>query len=336
MTKLPNALPSSQPPIRRDHLRTADVDEAARALSHVYPGVGIEPLPGRTFALDVRAVTFGSVSLMTGAWPLGARLDARVMGDRYVLALGIEGGAEFEQGGRRVSATPPRSGVVIMPERPVTVRVDAGTQARNVSIDRAALEAHVTTLTGRRPRGPIAFDPAVSLEEGPGATVAGIIDLLRVELDRPGVSPLVLAGLRDTLFTSLLAGLRHSASSLFTAAPPRVAPVCVRLAEAYIEAHAAEPITLADVAAAAGAPARSLQAAFRASRGMTPMELLRERRMDLVRRTLLHPAPETTVAGVAGALGFGSAGRFSVAYKRRFHESPSETLSRGRVAGDAR
>ncbi len=106
----------------------------------------------------------------------------------------------------------------------------------------------------------------------------------------------------------------------------------MRRAEEFIAAHAAEELTVAAIAEAAGVPVRSLQIAFRQARGMTPMEFVRERRLELARRELVEGAPGTTVGAVVTALGFGSSpGRFAVQYRQRFGESPSETLTRGRA-----
>lgn len=138
------------------------------------------------------------------------------------------------------------------------------------------------------------------------------------------------------LLTALVTIPRHTDSHLFELAPPRIAPAVVRRAEEYITARAGEAITLADIVAAAGAPARSLQAAFRAARGITPMGFLKNRRLELARHMLLAALPETTVADVASAMGFRSAGRFSVEYRKHFHKSPSETLSRCRPTGRRR
>jgi len=54
--------------------------------------------------------------------------------------------------------------------------------------------------------------------------------------------------------------------------------------------------------------------------------------MDGARRELLEGAPGTTVMGVASSLGFGtSPGRFSLQYRQRFSESPSDTLAAARA-----
>ncbi|WP_395849692.1 helix-turn-helix domain-containing protein [Cystobacter fuscus] len=98
----------------------------------------------------------------------------------------------------------------------------------------------------------------------------------------------------------------------------------------FIEAHAGEPISLADIVAAAGVPERSLRAAFITARGMPPGAFLRRRLFEIARQRLLAGAPGTTVAGVVASLGFVSGGRFSVEYKKLFDESPSDTLAASR------
>lgn len=173
---------------------------------------------------------------------------------------------------------------------------------------------------------------ALDFETGPGAALLGVAQLLRREVERPGASSYMVTALRDAFFTALLTGMKHSASHLLEPSPRRVAPACVRRAEEYIAAHAAEPITLASIAAAAGAPARSLRATFTAVRGVAPMEFLRRQRYELAHRRLLEAAPGTTVSSVVQALGLGDAGRFSVEYRKRFGQSPSKVLAAGRAS----
>jgi AraC-like DNA-binding protein len=60
---------------------------------------------------------------------------------------------------------------------------------------------------------------------------------------------------------------------------------------------------------------------------MGPIRYLTLRRMHLVRRALLHSEPSTaTVTQILTDHGFWELGRFSVAYRMLFGESPSETL----------
>ncbi|MFC5138881.1 helix-turn-helix transcriptional regulator [Actinomycetospora rhizophila] len=107
-------------------------------------------------------------------------------------------------------------------------------------------------------------------------------------------------------------------------------PATVRRAMAYIDAHADEDVTVSEVAQAARMGPRGLQAAFRRHRGQTPLEYLREVRMERAHRDLraADPADGTTVRAVAARWGFSNAGRFSASYRRAYGCSPAETLAR--------
>ena len=62
---------------------------------------------------------------------------------------------------------------------------------------------------------------------------------------------------------------------------------------------------------------------------MSPYRYFRLRQMNLCRRALKQADPATaTVTAIATAHGFWEFGRFAVAYRALFGESPSETLRR--------
>lgn len=310
---------------------TRDVDEARSVYSRLYAESTVEPLR-EPFGCTLDVATLGGVNIVSASWPGGARTVVPLLGERYIFSFSAGGGGGGECMGEPFSATPGRSATLFSPGMGATLRLDPGFQGRTITIERSALDQHFRALTGQELRGPLRFDINLAIDTGPGLAVFEIAQTFRRESERPGASPLLIAALRDALFTSLLTNTQHSASAWLTAPSRRVGPVHVRRAEDYIDAHAAEPVTLADVAAAAGVSVRSLQAAFRAHRGATPMERLRERRLEIARGRLMEAAPGTTVLGVVTAVGLGDAGRFSVLYKRRFGESPSETLRRGRKA----
>jgi AraC-like DNA-binding protein len=111
------------------------------------------------------------------------------------------------------------------------------------------------------------------------------------------------------------------------AAHPRM-PVMRRL-ERFLGENADTPLYLAEVCAAIGVPARTLRQHCMDHLGMGPHQYLWLRRMNLARRSLVRAAPkETTVATIANNQGFAELGRFAVAYRKLFGESPSATLRR--------
>ena len=86
------------------------------------------------------------------------------------------------------------------------------------------------------------------------------------------------------------------------------------------------PWTAADMAEVAGVSVRRLQEGFREYVGASPRECLTDIRLARVREGLLRGADGFTVADVAMRWGLMHTGRFAAAYRRKYGESPSETL----------
>jgi AraC-like DNA-binding protein len=99
--------------------------------------------------------------------------------------------------------------------------------------------------------------------------------------------------------------------------------------ERIMAAEPTKPLYLAEICSATGVSERTLQNCCRERLGMGPVRFLWLRRMHLARRALMNADPEiTNVTTIAMQHGFGELGRFSVAYRSLFGESPSRTLRR--------
>ena len=97
----------------------------------------------------------------------------------------------------------------------------------------------------------------------------------------------------------------------------------------FLAAHPNRPLCLTEICAAIRVADRTLRQACEEHLGMGPIRYLTLRRMHLVRDALLRAeASNTTVTRVAMDHGFCELGRFSVAYRSLFCETPSETLRR--------
>jgi transcriptional regulator GlxA family with amidase domain len=136
-----------------------------------------------------------------------------------------------------------------------------------------------------------------------------------------------MAEMQRLLFSQLLLAQPNNYSDALHREPLTSAPKVIRQAVDLIDAHAAEPLTVEDVAEAVGIGVRALQEGFRRFLDTTPMNYLREVRLRRVRAELEFADPiHTSVTDVATRWGFLHAGRFSVQYRERFGESPSATL----------
>jgi len=106
------------------------------------------------------------------------------------------------------------------------------------------------------------------------------------------------------------------------------ARVMGRLEEA-LTANAEEPLYMAELSAQVGVSYWTLRDCWLEYLGMSPKRYLWLRRMNLARRALQRAnAEKTTVTEIASDYGFWELGRFSVAYRSLFGESPSTALRR--------
>jgi AraC-like DNA-binding protein len=106
------------------------------------------------------------------------------------------------------------------------------------------------------------------------------------------------------------------------------ARVMARLEEALM-ANPDEPLYMAELSAQVGTSYWTLRDCCLEYLGMSPKRYLWLRRMHLARRALrTAEVGRTTVTEIAYDYGFWELGRFSVAYRSLFGESPSKTLQR--------
>lgn len=111
----------------------------------------------------------------------------------------------------------------------------------------------------------------------------------------------------------------------------RVSQEIADRAREWIAEFFAEPITVQDVATAAGVDVRALQRAFSDWLGLSPRQYIAELRLDAMRAILVAGKDGTTVTSAASACGLFHFGRVGQAYKLRFGELPSQTLRQSRV-----
>ena len=113
--------------------------------------------------------------------------------------------------------------------------------------------------------------------------------------------------------------------------PVSLRKACVRDAIAYA-GSSNRPLTSLDLAIAAGVSQRTLQYAFQEALEITPASYLHLHRLNSAHQELATLDPVTTsVTKIALKWGFHHPGRFSVAHRKLFDETPSETLRRSRL-----
>ena len=98
----------------------------------------------------------------------------------------------------------------------------------------------------------------------------------------------------------------------------------------YITLHLAESLPLSVLEAQSHYSRRSLHYAFQERFGCSPMQWIRQQRMQVALQRLQNPAPGDTVASVAVGCGYRSQSRFRIDFERTYGWKPSAVL-RGAV-----
>lgn len=201
-----------------------------------------------------------------------------------------------------------------------------------LSFSKPAVLNHLATLLGEQPVSVPTFAPVLDLTTAHGRSLRHHVLSAVADFSDPGSAlhrPAAMRALEQLLLTLLLAQ-PNDADARLARAGSAIAPRDVARAVDYIEANLAAPIALADIVAAAGVPGRTLLTHFQRFKGVSPLGYLREARFRAARRALTSTARAATTTGIATSCGFDHLGRFAVEYRRRFGESPSETLRRHR------
>ncbi|HVX42388.1 MAG TPA: AraC family transcriptional regulator [Mycobacteriales bacterium] len=316
-------------PVRRARYTATDAETTQEMLSRMYVRNRLQLRSGPAIRFELTSAAAGPVRTDRVRFGMGGK--AHVDPYRYLLFVTpADGGYEIETRSQATTfgpdephvypiGTPLRlrwsrtfaSTVLAMPLAPVADRA-----AATFGIDAADLR----------------FEAMAPISAGFGrywrATVAHVANELYAA-DSALQNPLLLTQATELLANAALAVFPNTALSAdYIAGSGGIAPATLRRATAYMEAHAAEPLTVGQIAAAAGVGARALHDGFRRHFQTTPMARLRRIRLENAHRQLQAADPTTgaTVAGIAAAWGFGKPGRFATQYRRIYGVPPSHTL----------
>jgi AraC-like DNA-binding protein len=233
--------------------------------------------------------------------------------------------------GRSEFAFSEKSGVVFPSGPSRVLHFEEATEHQAVLMDPRTIADYCAKLLGRDVEGFVEFETEFPFASASGQSWLRLVDYAASELSTPESLvrhfPMARQHLEQMVITGLLLGHSHNYSDALFKPQSAAAPYYVKQAEAYIEHHFADPMSLADIAAHAGVSARSLQNGFQNFRNLTPMAFLRSVRLQHAYRALIKADPSiSTVTGIALSCGFSHMGEFSAMYRRAFGETPRQTL----------
>lgn len=250
----------------------------------------------------------------------------------YLIQMQVQGGATIRNGCEEFT-TDAEQASVLNPHWATRMRWWQGCEQVLVQIRKAPFHAFVERLLGRALPGPIAFAPRVDLTR-PEMRQWRAHALALFHKAEGGQTSDISSSLCEQQLLDLFFRLQpNNMSHFIDDTPARPASRHIRRANEFIRENAAEPITVLDIAEAAGVTARTLQLAFGSTYGMSPMHALARERLCRARFDLMDAGGPVTVADAALKWGFAHLGRFSQVYFRAYNEMPKDTLkTRGNTA----
>lgn len=299
---------------------------------HFYPArvTALDPGPGpvqpRIAAVHLSLTTIGYVQPGTAASVDPGDLSA------YHVNVVLRGRVASRCGDQRTVASP-STAAVFSPDRHTSLpRWEADAAQLSIKLARTRVEEELSALLGRPVVEPIDFRLAFPVAAGPGRRWTTVLAALLHSVDAVGqrAHGHHLQLLERSLISGLLLSQLHSYSEqLAEVGGPRAPRSAVDRVVEEIHRAPDRDYALADLARLSGTSARSLQYAFRDRFDLSPMQYLRQVRLDRVHDDLAAGAG--TVADAAHYWGFTNPGRFARAYRERFGESPRSTLDSGRA-----
>ena len=209
-------------------------------------------------------------------------------------------------------------------------RAPAGMHHGAISLPLHQFDVLCKAITGRE----ILKQPRNAVVRPDPALMSRLLKLHRIvgqlAHDTPDILelPEVRRALEEQLIHALVRCLAKGADMEMSEGGRRQSGIVARF-EKFLEANFDRPLYVAEICAGIGVPERTLRVSCEEHLGMGPIRYLTLRRMHLARRALLSADPSNSnVTRIATDLGFWELGRFSVAYRLLFGESPSQTLHR--------
>ncbi len=319
-------------------VRSRDPVEASAAVARVYHEHRLTILGDLdAFTMSLDAASLGPITLGWLSFDTEIRVDAEPQPAAYQVNLVSAGQTRAYCGSDQMIATSTR-GMIFRPDRPTGFEGwRTPGQMLAIKIERHALEDELRQMLHRPVPGPIAFELALDLSRRAAADWNELVCTLATGLFDPESlfrQPIMTAPLVHTILSGLLLSADHNLRAQLDSHARSIGPGTVRRANEYIEQHAHEPITVAQVASWAGVSMRALQQGFKRSLGATPHQIIQRTRLERAHDDLVDASTddEATVASIGAKWGFPHAGRFAALYHARYNTYPSTTLRSARIA----
>lgn len=306
---------------------SSDPDETRVRTGHAFKEHELQWHGGAVDAALYRT-GLGELEFYVLRYGAAVRIEAGRLGHFMLFQVPLRGAARIRVGSQCVDVAP-GMGALVSPTEPLQLDWSEGCEQVLLKISRERIEHAWRALSGSElDSGPLVFDAAMPMSGDAGRAWQHHLGALLASRALAGLpqARTLLGAHEQTLIQHLLL---HQPSNYSERLWQRQVPAPQRLLRAahdYIRDRFSQPLTLAEIASACGASVRGLCAAFRAHYHCSPMEYVRQVRLEAAHAALQAAAPGAQVTDIALACGFAHLGRFAALYRARYGRSPQQTL----------
>ena len=315
-----------------ESVMSSSADQVQSLISSMLTPHKLSVLKARSLQSCIRHANFGQVDVIRLGYGAHVRIQPDDLVDYYLIQIPQYGQATVRCGREEVESVPGVASV-LSPNAEIDMNWQASNEQIMIKIDRLLLEQTAqdlgvdTLVSGVHFPAKFECHKSVSWQ----LMLRYLVDCARNSFTMQR-SPLLIRQLEQLVVTTLLGEHPPVQQSGFNRVRSAILPRHIKQVENYLHEHIDQPINLDVLAAQTQVSVRTLQVAFKEHCGVSPMQYLRQLRLDRVRADLLThgDSAECSVADIALRWGFAHLGRFSAAYRDRFGETPSQSLQRVR------
>ena len=324
--------------VSRFSFHDTDIDQVRENLPDIRECVELQPISStKTISMDGLQFSIGPFDIWKTDCATGVQAKFRAPPDSYNLYLPLSGALEIRCRGVNLVSQP---GTIVLSELQETeiTRKHSSRSHIGLSFPKTEVRRQLQEILEL----PVAYDIQLALEipdtKSTFDRLTAMGHFLWAHL-HTRVHDTLPVHSSEQIFRSILAllleDLPHRYSDTLARPGAAAVPWQVKRAIDYMVANAGQDIRAKDIAEAAGVSVRALQVAFQRFKDTTPLNYLRQLRLDGARGDLCAPSGET-VMDVAKKWGFAHMGRFAELYKTAYGELPSDTRRRARIGGRQR
>ncbi|MEM7570387.1 MAG: AraC family transcriptional regulator [Pseudomonadota bacterium] len=314
-----------------NHLKFAsdNVAEVRSQISRYFTPHQIRFLDGSNkLSTVLRRVHVGQLAVNVLEYGGNVMIDPGALDDFYLIHINVRGECELTHPGGHMTINSGRA-AICGPSRPYRFWWQPDSQVVAIQIPKDRLAGQVARLTGQTVTDLVDFDLGIDLTGDQGRALMNLVRYILDDAENPNgltaYRPTALP-LEQALLSSLLRFQPGSHQEAISYSYDSVAPSYVRRAEQFMGQNLGRTIKMTELADVAQVTERTLTNGFQKFRGTSPGRYFQSLRLTRVREALEAAAPGNTVSDIAFDLGFTNLSSLSSAYRRRYGETPSETL----------